>query len=359
MSLHYFAPDYAAAAASFRTLAERLGGRHRRFEHPTHRGPAGEELSIDLAWFGPEDAARVLLFTIGCHGPEGFTGSAVIRQWLEGRQGRLPPGQALLVVHAVNPWGFAHRTRTTENNVDINRNFIDFAAAPLRHNPIYAELHPALCPDDWTAETIAAGRSAIQRANEAHGVPAVTDALARGQYEHADGLFYGGRGPEWSNRTLHEALQRHLPRGRDVVAIDLHTGLGPYGLPYFLCFHPEGSEGWERVCRAYGQGVRDAHEQYQGGRRPTFTGLLIDALGRIVEHRRYAGLVIEFGTRAHNQVKDALRLDRWLKFGRGRCETDRASLVRQVMEDFYPSNPDWRRSVLANSDALVDAALDL
>jgi hypothetical protein len=359
VALRYFASDYAAAAAAFRALAERYGARTLHQVHPTHRDTGGGELAVDFAWFGPADAPRVLLFTLGCHGPEGFTGSAVIRQWLENRQGRLPEGQALLAVHAVNPYGFAHQTRTTENNVDINRNFLDFATTTLRPNPVYDELHPALCPDDWVSETIAAGRTAIERANERHGVPAVTDALARGQYEHADGLFYGGRGPEWSNATLRAGLARLLPPGRDVVAIDLHTGLGPYGLPYFLCFQPPDSEGWERICRAYGDGVREAHRHYQGGRRPDFTGLLIDALGRMVPHRRYAGLVIEFGTRAHNQVKDALRLDRWLKFGRGRTESDRASLTRQVMEDFCPTNPDWRRSVLAHSDALLEKALVL
>jgi len=359
MSLEYFAADYAAAAAAFHALAEQLGAATARYRHPTHRGGQGEELSMDVAWFGPADAPRVFLYTLGCHGPEGFCGNAIVRQWLTGRQGRLPEGQALLVVHAVNPWGFSHQTRTTENNVDINRNFLDFATATLRPNPVYAGLHPALCPDDWTAPTIAEGRAAIERANETHGVPAVTDALARGQYEFPDGLFYGGRAPEWSNRTLREILARHLPPGRDVVAIDLHTGLGPYGLPYFLCFQPPESEGWERVCRAYGEGVREAHKSYQGGRRPDFTGLLIDALGHIVQHRRYAGLVIEFGTRAHNQVKDALRLDRWLKFGRGTAQADRATLKQQVVEDFCPSNPEWRRSVLAHSDALLDKALGL
>ena len=30
---------------------------------------------------------------------------------------------SVLMLHAVNPWGYRHRRRVSENNVDLNRNF--------------------------------------------------------------------------------------------------------------------------------------------------------------------------------------------------------------------------------------------
>jgi len=359
VALQYFSPDYRTSAERFRAAAAQWRGAAATFTHPAQRGRQGEPLAIDVAWFGPSDAERVFLYTLGMHGLEGFAGCAILLQWLDSVGGRLPPGQAVLAVHAVNPWGFSHLSRTTENNVDLNRNFIDFAGGELRDNPIYAELHPLLCPEDWTPETIAAGRAAMAQANERHGVPAVTDALARGQYDFPDGLFYGGRAPEWSHRTLAEILRRFLPAGRRVTAIDLHTGLGPYGQPYFLCFHPPESAAYARVAESFGEGVREADKSYLGGVRPRFSGLLVDALGTLVEHRSFTALVIEFGTRPHNQVKDSLRLDRWLKFGRPDPAADRAALYAQVLEDYCPSSADWRRSVLSQSNELLSRALSM
>ena len=359
MTLELYPRDYLTSAERFRARCDAAGARRWTYPLPERRGPANETLAIDVAWFGAPDADRVLLFTLGTHGLEGFCGSAVLEQWLAAHPEGPPRGTALLAVHAVNPWGFAHLSRTTENNVDLNRNFLDFASEQLRPNPIYVALHPSLCPDDWTAETIAAGRAALDAANAAHGKPAVSDALARGQSECADGLNYTGLGPEWSHRTMVELLNRHLPSGRDVTAIDLHTGLGPYGEPYFLCFHAPDSAGYARVAEAYGEGVRSADRSFQGGVRPQYKGLLINALGQLVAHRRFAGLVIEFGTRPHNQVKDSLRLDRWLKFGRANAATDHAALKAQVLEDYCPSDEAWRRNVLSVSNGLLDRAFAL
>ena len=55
---------------------------------------------------------------------------------------------ALVLVHANNPHGFAHQRRVNEDNIDLNRNFIDFDAK-TPESPEYAELHPALVPEAW------------------------------------------------------------------------------------------------------------------------------------------------------------------------------------------------------------------
>ena len=50
----------------------------------------------------------------------------------------------VLFVHALNPYGFSHGRRVNEDNVDLNRNFRDFATPPPR-NAAYAEVHPFCC----------------------------------------------------------------------------------------------------------------------------------------------------------------------------------------------------------------------
>ena len=49
------------------------------------------------------------------------------------------------MVHAINPHGFAWSRRVTEDNVDLNRNFVDHAQ-PYPSNPGYEELRAAICP---------------------------------------------------------------------------------------------------------------------------------------------------------------------------------------------------------------------
>ena len=76
-----------------------------------------------------------LLVTISAtHGVEGFCGSGAQVDWLTlGGPEQLPAGVAALMVHAINPHGFAWLRRVTEEGVDLNRNFVDFTA-PLPEN---------------------------------------------------------------------------------------------------------------------------------------------------------------------------------------------------------------------------------
>src|SRR3546814_3069819 len=59
----------------------------------------------------------------------------------------------VVALHALNPWGFSHRSITDEANIDLNRNFTDYDQ-PLAQDELYPILFRAICPDDWTEETI-------------------------------------------------------------------------------------------------------------------------------------------------------------------------------------------------------------
>ena len=66
-------------------------------------GPGGEDLAVDVAWFGPPEAGRILVLQSATHGVEGFTGSAAQLDWLtEDGPSRLPGGVAALL--SSRPW---------------------------------------------------------------------------------------------------------------------------------------------------------------------------------------------------------------------------------------------------------------
>ena len=121
-----FPNDYVDARERFRTLASRRGFALESYEHPAENGPQGETLSCDVARLGPSDAERVILISSGAHGVEGFCGSGCQAELLaSGLLDGLPGDTAVVLVHAVNPYGFAWLRRTNEDNIDLNRNFVD------------------------------------------------------------------------------------------------------------------------------------------------------------------------------------------------------------------------------------------
>ncbi len=97
--------------------------------HPiTARGLHGQELTIDVTSYGAATPGRALVILTGVHGDEGFSSSVLlceaIERWVAGGSDRrLADDVAVLMVHAVNPWGMSYWRRQNESNVDLNRNW--------------------------------------------------------------------------------------------------------------------------------------------------------------------------------------------------------------------------------------------
>ena len=113
-NIQSFSTSYSEARDKFLSAARIAGAVTHRYDNPT-RGPDGESLSTDVAWLGPEDAAKVVATLSSTHGVEGYCGSGFQVDWLAsvGAAG-LPAGTAALLVHAINPYGFAWTRRVTE-----------------------------------------------------------------------------------------------------------------------------------------------------------------------------------------------------------------------------------------------------
>ncbi|MBV8126085.1 MAG: DUF2817 domain-containing protein [Planctomycetaceae bacterium] len=136
-----FSSDYATARSKFVETAAFAKAEMASFRHEL-LGPRGEELVTDVAWLGPRSAKHVLVTISGVYGVEGFVGSAVQIEWLRrSEQQRLQSDSAVLLIHAMNPYGFAWLRRTNEDNIDLNRNWMDFDK-PLPVNAGYEELTP-------------------------------------------------------------------------------------------------------------------------------------------------------------------------------------------------------------------------
>ena len=360
----YFSRTYEEARRRFVTAAEMAGARLDSRENPNARGPAGARLFMDTAWFGPANAQTVLLNICGTHGAEGYGGSAAQTAWItEMGPASLPRGVAMLMVHAVNPFGFAWGLRGTENNVDLNRNFLDHTK-PHPENVLYDELHKILCPGSMSEEAVQRMLAAGARFVERHGQWALEDAISRGQYTHPDGYHFGGTAPEWSNTTLTGIIARELAHAHRVGFIDWHSGPVGDGELIYLCYSEPGSAAFNRAASWWGRDALDPKvvDAMWGSKRPTRCGTMFSGIEDILSpHTQFSGAVIEFrSAQAKNNAAKAMRvpmLERWLRFVGGFDAPEAQQYFEEIREDYAPRRESWRENVIANGLACYETTL--
>jgi predicted deacylase len=349
-----FAGSYAAARAAFAQAAVGAGAIVEGHAHPL-AGPEGEPLSTDTAWLGPVDAGRVLVLQSAMHGVEGFCGSAAQTDFLK-HPPRLPADTAVLAIHAINPHGFAWLRRVTEDGVDLNRNFVDFAA-PLPANPGYDELHEAIVPADLAPASIAAADARLAAFATAHGREAFERALSGGQYRHPHGLFYGGTAPTWSRRTTEAIVAAHgLGQRHCVGVLDFHTGLGPFAYGEPICDHAPGSPGVARARAWYGASLT---EPALGTSSSVAKFGLSDYGWQDLVGESLVYVALEFGSYDFAAMIAALRADHWLH-ARGAVDWQdaRAQAIKAAMRrHFCPESADWRQAVLFRARQCIVQAL--
>jgi len=350
----YFSESYAQAREKFRAAAASAGATIATHPHP-ERGPKGEALSVDVARLGPPGATRRLVTISATHGVEGFCGSAIQAGWFEsGLAKMLPPDTALLAVHAINPHGFAWLRRVTEGNVDLNRNFIDFSREPPA-NPAYDELAEAICPVEWTEESRARTGAQLYAYRESHGAAALQKAITGGQFQHKDGVFYGGREAGWSRRTLLAILGDELVGVRDAAIVDFHTGLGPYGYGEAIVSHRPGSAGLARAEAWYGDRVTSAALGSS-----TSSDLAGDCLVGIEEAFpavNQTAITLEFGTVPLEEVFEVLRADNWLHHHGTLDSAAGRAIKEQIRAAFYCGGADWKTMLFEQGAEIQRQAL--
>ena len=347
----HFSQSYAEARGKFLAAVDAAGLDVESHPHPM-LGRDGEPLAMDVVLEGPKDARALLIVSSGCHGVEGYCGSGVQTSLLHDTSWRVVvrnAGVAVLYIHALNPYGFSWWRRTTHENVDLNRNFHDFSR-PLPANPAYDEIAALLVPALWPpAPEI---NEAIARFIVQRGERALQEAISGGQYDHPEGLFYGGRNPTWSQVTLRHVLQQHGTRCSKLGWIDLHTGLGPngHGERIFACRDDAAA-----LQRARAWWSHDVTSIYDGSSSSALlSGLMWLAAYEECAQAEYTGIALEYGTEPVMTVMNALRADQWLENHPEAGEAQRLQIKRQVRDAFYTDTDEWKQRIVEQG---VDVAM--
>jgi hypothetical protein len=350
-----FSVTYSDARANFLQACLQAKAPVRHHLHPL-KGPSGEALATDVARIGPDDAQDVVVVVSATHGAEGYAGSGIQVGLLETLCDELGPGQAAVLIHAINPHGFAWTRRVNEDNVDLNRNFVDHEGGHYPENDLFERLAEFIIPAQWDDESIArchAARDAIAREV---GEVAVRKAIGKGQYHHPNNVHYGGRFATWSNRVLHAVCKSQLGVARRAVLVDVHSGLGPYGYGELMTPAKLDEPVFDMLRTCFGDEVHStstASTAYSGSK-----GSILAGFRPAVEGLQYAGVGLEYGTRERSAVRRAVEADTWLQ-QHGDASSPLGRQIKKDLRDvFYPEETAWKTAVWERGLQVVRMSFD-
>ena len=353
-------PSYSAQRERFLAAARAAKAHLSEYRHPL-RGPFDEALFTDVAVIGDPSASRVLVALSGTHGVEGYYGSNCQASWLQELAGReLPRDVAVVMIHLINPWGTAWMRRVNEDNIDLNRNYLDFAQ-PAPVNRGYETLHEIYACSQLRGSQRERADALLAERLRAEGWSALMSIVEAGQYAHPDGLFYGGQAPSWSNQTLHRIMQQHLAQARTVMCFDLHTGAGDYGHPMLLAIAQAAYPALDDAQAVYGPWLHTlltgSDSQSDTGVAATATGYTSQALLNALPDQHLMQFVIECGTYPGEQIHRHLRDDHWLHLHGDPCDRVGRQIKLDLLEQFFPADSDWQALVWLRTRQIWERAL--
>ena len=353
-SLDCFSRSYAQARSRFLAVAG-AGGLQVSSHAALLRGVDGEELAMDLALFGPGTADKLIIVSSACHGIEGYAGSAAQLALMQDPQFAREVRErdvAVLLIHGLNPHGFSWGSRVTGENVDLNRNFIDFSR-PLPVNADYERVAPLLIPDRWPPPVMNSLRLAAFVVR--HGIRSAQAAVSSGQYVDPRGLFFGGHAPTWSNITLRRVLRELASHRSRIAWVDVHTGLGRRGSCERILAARHDAATIARSHVWWGSGVTSTQDQSSSS--PALHGQMWSAIYDECPLAEYTGIAVELGTASRLEVLQALRADQWLALHPDVSASLRRAIKERVRSAFYVETDEWKRHAVRETMSAVREAL--
>lgn len=308
-----------------------------------------------MAIGGSTTPERVVIISSGLHGIEGFFGSALQLALLESLSSgfSLAANVKIVLIHALNPFGFAWRRRWNEDNIDLNRNFLlpaeAFEGSPADYANFNAFLNPSAPPSKFEPYLLKAIWLILQ-----YGMTQLKNTLPVGQYDFPKGLFFGGHTPAQTQVILANHLSEWIGPAINILHLDFHTGLGPWGTYKLLLPVPQASAAFARLVERFGAECFEPCSQE--GVSYQIRGGLASWCQNLFPDRCYDLLTAEFGTYSTIQVLKALRAENrahWWGKPNQSYEWTKADLV----EMFAPASEQWREKCIAHGLDLCRRAL--
>ncbi|MEZ5229794.1 MAG: DUF2817 domain-containing protein [Acidimicrobiales bacterium] len=306
-----------------------------------------------MAEVGPEETDNAIVVVSGTHGVEGYLGSALQRHHLETYDRDRTGGPVLVFVHALNPYGFSWVRRVNEDNVDLNRNFIDWE-------------RPAPANDDYH-DLALAGPALVERSRSGDVVRDV-DATARSPRTRASPADHLGRPVRPSNGRLLRRHRAHLVEPMDervhraspvwhAASGDPRPapGLGPWGHGELISSAAPGDPALDRQ-RAWWDDVTSLHDGTSVSAE--LAGEWLGAVTDLRPDTEVTGVAIEYGTVDPITVLQGLRADAVLHASGAPSAPEAKTIRDQVRAAFIDDDPAWLEACWARYLPVVTTAVE-
>lgn len=328
-----------------------------------------DNLYIDNIYLPSNNEKKnLIVLTTGVHGMEGYIGSVMLDVFFEEIYPALnKDNTGILVVANVNPYGMKYMRRYNENNVDLNRNFIiDWDNFDLASNKDYPEVKEFLQPEGKIGNALwhEAGFY-LNLAKEAltKGADKVSDALLTGQYEYAQGVYYGGNGDEKSTAYLKGVFGDCLDgEYENIVHIDIHSGYGPrYNMVIFNSVYETMTEAETKKAFGYDYVISHDSESFYAT-----TGDTTDYFYRLAESKKTEkdlfSTCFEFGTIGDSFIDSILSLKYTVDENRNHWYPTENKVADEVVKEnynelFYPTETEWREKTVADFRTATEGVL--
>lgn len=360
-----FPETYESSRERFRKNLGRIQSRWQSARLDLHRYAGADDVTTD--WIRTDNGARdrLVIFTTGEHGVEGYVGAAMLELFIAEFLPLLDAATTdVLLIHAINPWGMKHRRRVNANNVDLNRNFLYNTSFDPGFNPDYAQLTPLLMPRG-AVNNLFASRAAflacLMWQQRTLGADKVRRTILLGQYAHPRGIFYGGEAIQPETRVTMELYRQAFASSARIVHLDMHTGYGPRYQMQLVNSWMEPRD--TPTCAA------QFNFPLVSATTPSsfyaMRGDMIDfvyAMARAeFPRKRFYSTTFEFGTLgdATWDTMESLRIKALenQKHWYGAHDGAGERIAREFGELYYPSGSRWREKALADARQAFDGIL--
>lgn len=380
----FFSNSYEEAKQKFRRsvelTAQRLKLKNLEFSQIKVPSQKKEKLSIDFLYIPPQKRpeknksdSALLMISSGVHGIEAFVGSAAQLLFLEKLlQKKHLQNNGFLLLHGINPYGFKHLRRVTENNVDLNRNSDIDKSLYSRKNPGYARVREYLDPQkQYNASSIHEKLFLLNAMYQIirYGQATLRQAVLQGQYEFEKGIYFGGKKREAQIETIYKKLPSYLKKYGKLLLIDMHTGYGERGTLHLFPNPPKDKDKkvkLEKLFHGYRIDWGDSDDFY------TVTGDFSDFIGKIFKKNSefkkseisYYPMTFEYGTLdsqntagSLRSIRNMIRENQGYHHGYADLHSKEISLYN-FREMFYPSSTNWRNHVMHATEKIYSDLID-
>jgi hypothetical protein len=365
----FYKENYEASRAQFLQNIDRLKSSVPNLQHRAHSIPSkvSNDLFTDTLYLPPVSGKtdRLLVLISGTHGVEGYVGSALQNIFIkENFWQKRDENLGILMVHALNPYGFKLNRRVSEANVDLNRNFDTSTELFNLKNEGYNQVSPLLNPttpagSGWMDRTIFYLKCLYAIAQ--HSMDSLRRAILKGQYETPQGIYFGGKTFEPQKELLERVLLETTPGYKQVLLVDIHTGYGERGrLHMFADQEPELDQKYLLQVFAGLPLDFDSKEDFY----KATGGIIVYGAKLLKDRARYAGMVFEFGTLDSQTTKGSLdslyrmvRENQKHQYGYQSLDSQ-VKINKNFTDMFYPRDPAWQDAAAKQFREYLSKALD-